>query len=33
MTLDEFRATIAAGAPPSDVRGAVLALWHDGRGD
>lgn len=32
MTLDEFRATLA-GAQPPPVSQALLALWHDGRGD
>lgn len=32
MTLDEFRATLTASTPPS-VSPALVALWHDGRGD
>jgi hypothetical protein len=32
MTLDEFRASIAAGAPPA-VAPLLLALWHDARGN
>lgn len=32
MTLDEFRATLAHDAPP-DVAPALVALWHDARGD
>src|SRR5262245_11459229 len=32
MTLDEFRSTLTAAAPP-DLSAALLALWHDGRGD
>ena len=33
MTLDAFRASLAAPAPPSGISPALLALWHDGRGD
>ena len=32
MTLDEFRATLASANPPA-LPAALLALWHDGRGD
>ena len=32
MTLDEFRASIAAGATPA-VAPLLLALWHDARGN
>jgi hypothetical protein len=32
MTLDEFRATLTAAAPPS-VTPALVALWHDARGN
>jgi len=32
MTLDEFRASIAAGVAPA-VAPLLLALWHDARGD
>jgi hypothetical protein len=32
MTLDEFRATLDAVAPPP-VAPALVALWHDGKGD
>jgi hypothetical protein len=32
MTLNEFKATLSATAPP-DVPPAVRALWHDARGD
>jgi hypothetical protein len=32
MTLDEFRATLETGAPP-EVAPALVALWHDARGD
>ena len=33
MTVDDFRATMASSTPPPDLRGALLALWHDARGD
>jgi hypothetical protein len=33
MTLDDLRATLSASTPPATVRGAVLALWHDAKGD
>ena len=33
MTFDDFRASLAAPAPPSGISNALLALWHDGRGD
>jgi hypothetical protein len=32
VTLDEFRATLSDAKPP-DVPPALVALWHDGRGD
>ena len=32
MTLSEFNATLAAKAPPA-VRPALVALWHDAKGD
>lgn len=32
MTLDEFRSTLAAAKPP-EVPAALVALWHDARGD
>ena len=32
MTLDEFRATLGATAPP-DVAPLLGALWHDAKGD
>jgi hypothetical protein len=32
MTLSEFRATLKDTAPP-DVSPALVALWHDARGD
>ena len=33
MTLEDFRASLAAPAPPPGISNALLALWHDGRGD
>ena len=33
MTLDDLRATLNASSPPASVRGALLALWHDTKGD
>lgn len=32
MTLAEFKATLQSAAPPH-VAPALVALWHDGRGD
>ena len=32
MTIDEFRNTITSSSPPS-VSPALIALWHDARGD
>ena len=32
MTLDEFRATLSDASPPS-APPALIALWHDARGD
>jgi hypothetical protein len=32
MSVDEFRQT-TAGRPPEGISGALLALWHDARGD
>jgi hypothetical protein len=32
VTLDEFRATLSDARPP-DVSPALVALWHDARGD
>jgi len=32
MTLDDFLATLNSPAPPA-VSPALLALWHDGKGD
>jgi hypothetical protein len=33
MTLDEFRATLTASAPPPEMDGPLAALWWMGRGD
>jgi hypothetical protein len=33
MTLTEFRQTLANATPPVDLAAALVALWHDGRGD
>ena len=33
MTLGEFKASLAGVAPPPSVAGALLALWHDAKGD
>jgi hypothetical protein len=33
MTLDEFRRSLAAPAPPAGLGAALEALWHDARGD
>ena len=33
MTTDQFRATLTSPAPPSGLPPAVVALWHDARGD
>ena len=33
MTVNEFRATLEAGAPPAGLSSLLLALWHDARGD
>src|ERR1700712_534834 len=33
MTLAEFRATLAAAAPPPELSPALAALWRDARGD
>jgi hypothetical protein len=32
MTFEDFRATLTTSAPPA-VTPALVALWHDGRGD
>lgn len=33
MTLDDFKASIAAPQPPAGIPRALVALWHDARGD
>ena len=33
MTLDDFRHSLAAPAPPAGLEAALEALWHDARGD
>ena len=33
MTLEELRATLASSTPPASLSGALLALWHDAKGD
>jgi hypothetical protein len=33
VTLDEFRQSLSAPAPPAGLGGALEALWHDGCGD
>ncbi|HYN07813.1 MAG TPA: hypothetical protein VES67_10515 [Vicinamibacterales bacterium] len=33
MTLDEFRTTLSAAAPPPGLAPLLRALWHDARGD
>ena len=33
MTLEDFRATLAAQEPPAGLGAALVALWHDARGD
>src|SRR6185503_14715640 len=33
MTFDDFLASTAAPQPPSGISRALLALWHDARGD
>ncbi len=33
MTLDEFRRSLTAPAPPPGLGAALQALWRDGRGD
>lgn len=32
-TLADFRATLSAPQPPPGLSAALVALWHDGRGD
>ncbi len=33
LTLDAFRAALAAAVPPAGISPALQALWLDGRGD
>lgn len=33
MTFDEFNATRSAAEPPANVGAALVALWHDARGN
>jgi hypothetical protein len=33
MTVDEFRSTLSATAPPSGTSALLNALWHDAKGD
>jgi hypothetical protein len=33
MTLDEFRASLSADAPPPGLSAPLHALWHDAHGD
>ena len=33
MTIDEFRLTLSTDSPPANLAPALVALWHDGRGD
>jgi hypothetical protein len=33
MTYDEFAATLDGAAPPPALRGALVALWHDAKGN
>ncbi len=33
MTIAEFRLTLSDDSPPADLAPALVALWHDGRGD
>ena len=33
MTLAELKTSLASSEPPADLSAAVLALWHDRRGD
>ena len=33
MTLDEFRSSLKAAAPPAELPPVLQALWHDGHGD
>ena len=33
MTLDELRASLSLATPPPGCSAAVIALWHDAKGD
>ena len=33
MTIAELRGSLSAPTPPAGLQGALLAMWHDGRGD
>jgi hypothetical protein len=33
MTLDEFRRTVGDDRPPAALAAALVALWHDAKGD
>ena len=33
MTIAEFRLTLRTDSPPTGLAPALVALWHDGRGD
>jgi hypothetical protein len=33
MTIDELKSTLGSPAPPRGLAPAVVALWHDARGD
>ena len=33
MTIDDFKQTLSAAMPPAAMTPALVALWHDGRGD
>ena len=33
MTIDDFTATLESATPPTGVGAALVALWHDARGD
>ena len=33
MTFDEFKESLTLPAPPPDLAGPLLALWHDARGN
>ncbi len=33
MTFDDFKATLSAAVPPRGLAPALVALWHDAKGD